>query len=98
LPELPQHVRFPILVAPRPAAVHEVASASEHGPRQRRNEDAVAVFALSLRQDDLSGTTTVAAVNGVATFNDLRVGRPGAGYTLRATTAGSPAPAAAPSA
>jgi protein phosphatase len=53
LPELPQHVRFPILAAPRPAAVHEVASASEHGRRQRRNEDAVAVFALSLRQDDL---------------------------------------------
>jgi len=33
--------------------VHEVASASDLGRRLRRNEDAVAVFALSLPQDDL---------------------------------------------
>ena len=51
--ESPQNVRFPILAPPRPTAVHEVASASDHGRRQRRNEDAVAVFALSLPQDDL---------------------------------------------
>jgi len=30
----------------------------------------------------LSGTTTAAAVNGVATFTNLRVNRPGTGYTL----------------
>jgi protein phosphatase len=53
LPESPQHVRFPILAPPRADAVHEVASASDHGRRQRRNEDAVAVFALSLPQDDI---------------------------------------------
>ena len=33
--------------------MHEVASASDLGRRLRRNEDAVAVFALSLPQDDL---------------------------------------------
>jgi alpha-tubulin suppressor-like RCC1 family protein len=34
----------------------------------------------------LGGTTTTAAVNGVATFSDLSIGKPGAGYTLVATT------------
>src|SRR5437763_723135 len=33
----------------------------------------------------LLGTTTVPAVNGVATFSDLRVDRPGAGYVLVAS-------------
>src|SRR5439155_11769612 len=32
----------------------------------------------------LSGTTTVTAVNGVATFADLRIDKPGRGYVLRA--------------
>src|SRR5438067_3409389 len=35
----------------------------------------------------LTGTTTVGAVNGIATFTDLRVDRPGSGYTLVATAA-----------
>ena len=38
--------------------------------------------------DTLSGTKTVAAVNGVATFSDLSIDRAAAGYTLRATTSG----------
>ena len=33
--------------------MHEVASASDLGRRLRRNEDAVAIFGLSLPQDDL---------------------------------------------
>ena len=33
----------------------------------------------------LSGTTTVAAVNGVATFSGLSIDQPGAGYVLTAT-------------
>lgn len=33
----------------------------------------------------LSGTRTVAAVNGVATFSDLRIDKPGTGYTLSAS-------------
>jgi len=53
LPESQHQVRFPILAPPRPASVHEVASASDLGRRLRRNEDAVAVFGLSLPQDDL---------------------------------------------
>jgi uncharacterized repeat protein (TIGR01451 family) len=36
----------------------------------------------------LSGTTTVAAVNGVATFGDLRIDKAGDGYTLTATASG----------
>ena len=38
----------------------------------------------------LLGTTTVAAVNGVATFSDLRINSPGAVYTLVAETSGLP--------
>ncbi len=36
----------------------------------------------------LGGTTTVAAANGVATFNNITLNRVGAGFTLRATSAG----------
>jgi uncharacterized repeat protein (TIGR01451 family) len=36
----------------------------------------------------LSGTTTVAAVNGVATFSNLRIDKAGNGYTLLASAAG----------
>src|SRR5207249_1986474 len=36
----------------------------------------------------LSGTTTVAAVNGVATFSTLSLNRAGAGYTLTASATG----------
>jgi hypothetical protein len=36
----------------------------------------------------LSGTTTVTAVTGVATFGDLRIDRVGNGYTLRVTASG----------
>jgi hypothetical protein len=36
----------------------------------------------------LSGTTTVAAVNGVATFSNLSIDRAAAGYTLAATSSG----------
>ncbi|MFL5346830.1 MAG: S8 family serine peptidase [Hyalangium sp.] len=36
----------------------------------------------------LGGTTTVAAVGGVATFSNLTLNRPGTGYTLSATSTG----------
>ena len=36
----------------------------------------------------LSGTTTVAAVNGVATFSNLSIDKPGTGYTLTAAATG----------
>jgi hypothetical protein len=38
----------------------------------------------------LSGTLTVAAVGGVATFSDLSITKPSTGYTLTATTTGLP--------
>ncbi len=38
--------------------------------------------ASSSQQGKLSGSTSVAAVNGVATFPDLNIDRPGNGYTL----------------
>jgi hypothetical protein len=41
----------------------------------------------------LSGTTTVAAANGVALFSDLSIDRSASGYTLTASTAGPPAAA-----
>jgi hypothetical protein len=36
----------------------------------------------------LRGTLTVQAVNGVVTFSDLTIDKPGAGYTLQATNSG----------
>src|SRR5207237_6870644 len=36
----------------------------------------------------LSGTTTVAAVNGVAAFSTLTINRTGTGYTLAASASG----------
>jgi hypothetical protein len=36
----------------------------------------------------LSGQVVVNAVNGVATFNNLRISQPGTGYTLTATAPG----------
>lgn len=41
-----------------------------------------------LRSGKLSGTTTVAMNNGVATFSDLSIDQPGNGYTLKATAPG----------
>lgn len=42
----------------------------------------------TLMPGTLSGTRTVAVVNGVATFADLSIDQPGSGYTLVATGAG----------
>jgi hypothetical protein len=44
----------------------------------------------------LSGTTTVAAVEGVATFADLSIDRVGSGYTLAATATGLSGATSAP--
>ena len=38
---------------------------------------------------NLSGTTSVAPVNGVAQFGDLRIDKAGTGYVLRATASGT---------
>jgi hypothetical protein len=47
----------------------------------------VAVDASPWGEAKLRGTTVVRAENGVASFADLRIDRPGQGYTLRATSA-----------
>ena len=44
----------------------------------------------------LSGTKTVAAVNGIATFADLSIDQPGNGYTLVVTAAGATSAESAP--
>lgn len=44
----------------------------------------------------LSGTTTVRAERGIATFADLSIDLPASGFTLRASTAGLPAVASDP--
>ncbi|HKC46486.1 MAG TPA: hypothetical protein VKB63_02715, partial [Gemmatimonadales bacterium] len=49
-----------------------------------------ATIATNLPGGTLSGTTTVAAVNGVATFSDLSIDRAGSGYTLVFTANGLP--------
>ncbi len=49
--------------------------------------DAVSVsLGSNPRNGTLSGTTTVGAINGVATFSDLSINRSAAGYTLRASS------------
>ena len=45
-------------------------------------------LASSVTGATLSGTTTVHAVNGVATFDDLSIDKPGAGYALIASAGG----------
>jgi PKD repeat protein len=54
--------------------------------------DATNVVSLAMGNNPaggvLSGTTTVAAANGVATFDTLAINKPGAGYTLAASAAG----------
>jgi hypothetical protein len=44
----------------------------------------------------LSGTTTVTAVNGVATFSDLSIDQPGNGYTLLVAASGATAALSTP--
>ena len=44
----------------------------------------------------LAGTTTVQAVDGIATFDNVSVDRPGSGYTLSATSAALTGAASAP--
>ena len=51
--------------------------------------DAVTVaFGTNPGSGTLSGTLTVAAIQGIATFSNLRIDRPASGYTLAANAAG----------
>ena len=52
------------------------------------NGDVTLVLASNPTGATLGGTLTVAAVNGVATFSNLTIDKPGSGYTLTATSTG----------
>ena len=65
----------------------EVAITYPWGDTVTDATDAVTLaIELNVAGGTLSGTTTVDAVNGVATFNDLSVDKVGSGYTLVATS------------
>ncbi len=52
------------------------------------SDDVTIAISTNPGSGTLSGTTTVAAVDGIATFTDLSINRTGAGYRLQATSAG----------
>ncbi len=61
--------------------------------------DSTAEVTISLQPDNgakLLGTTTVRAVAGVATFNDLAIDKAGSGYSLLAQTSGATALSSSP--
>ena len=64
-----------------PALIVEVRDAFENTVTSATNAISIAISAGG----SLSGATTVAAVNGVATFSDLSVNTDGVGYTLIAS-------------
>ncbi|MDX1674289.1 MAG: Ig-like domain-containing protein [Longimicrobiales bacterium] len=70
-----------------PAVQVEVVDTS--GNRIEGSEAAVTVSLTDPGDVTLSGTRTVNAVNGVATFSGLWVDRAGTGYTLEASAAGA---------
>ena len=69
-----------------PAVLVEVRDASGNPVTSATNAITVAISGGG-GGGSLSGTTTVAAVNGVATFSSLSVNTAGAGYTLTAAAA-----------
>ena len=67
----------------------QVAVQDAVGNRVPGATDAVTVaLALNPSGGTLGGTVTVKAAQGIATFADLRIDRPGSGYTLLASAAG----------
>lgn len=60
----------------------------DSGNRIVANSSAAVTMAISTNPGSgtLSGTTTVNAANGVATFSNLSINRPGNGYVIRATS------------
>jgi len=78
----PSTVEGPQPIAPAVQVAIEDAS----GKRAAGATDAVTLaLAVPSSQATLFGTTTVNAVSGIATFDNLRVSRPGGGYRLWAT-------------
>src|SRR5690348_7099893 len=71
----------PVQVVILDAAGHQVTNA---------NNSVTISFALNPVGATLSGTTTVSAVNGLATFSDLSIDKASEGYALAASSAGLP--------
>ena len=75
----------------------QVAAHDAHGNRTTDFTGAVTVaIAANPGGGTLAGTTTVAALSGVATFADLVIDKSAPGYTLQATTAALSAALSAP--
>jgi uncharacterized repeat protein (TIGR03806 family) len=70
-----------------PLGVVKVALQDSTGKTVETANDTIT---LTLDGGVLTGTTKIAAVNGVATFPALAIGKPGHGYTLRASSGSLP--------
>lgn len=66
----------------------QVEILDQFGNRAASNANVTLAIGSNPGGGTLGGTTTVAAVNGLATFNGLTLNRAGVGYTLRATSGG----------
>ncbi|WP_257455217.1 S8 family serine peptidase [Archangium lipolyticum] len=65
-----------------------VAIVDTYGNMTTSSANVTLVLATNPASATLSGTTTVAAVSGVATFGNLSLSKLGTGFTLRATSTG----------
>src|SRR5207247_1915229 len=75
-------------------AVEVTAQDAEVGRATGRDGNITVAIGTNPSSGTLSGTKTVAAVAGVATFSGLNIDKVGTGYTLTATGAGSTTSAA----
>lgn len=74
--------------APIAPAVQVVAQDAAGNTATGYTGDVTVTLAANPGGASLSGTTTVAAVSGIATFGDLSLDKSGSGYTLMASAAG----------
>ena len=74
--------------APFTPAVEVAALDAFRNPASSFTGNVTVAFAVNPAGGTLSGTATVAAVGGVATFPDLNVERTGTAYRLQATSSG----------
>lgn len=74
----------------------QVAVRAANGQTNTQSTAAITVTLQSTNGAVLSGTTSGAAANGVALFNNLRVDRAGTGYTLTFSATGLTSAVSAP--
>jgi hypothetical protein len=91
---LATHLRFTVDPATTPAAtaitppVQVIARDAFGNPATAFTGTVTVAIGANPAGGNLSGTTTVSAVAGIATFPDLRLDNAGSGYTLSAASAG----------